>query len=497
MGQYAYPLYPDQLEFVQGVLRLVDDCLNNRIEPVEIVYMSSRQAGKNETSARLEAHLLHLYRNDPLERYIIKSAPTYKPQLINSMNRLMAAIKAMKFWLKPRKQEGFKYWIGNACCTFLTAEPSGNRVGETASLCLECDEAQDVQPEIWRRDFEPMGNVHGVPSVFYGTAWDNDNLLETTRRHLREYQVWLSKKMGYPIKLLWETTWDIRAQHNPRYGASVQKKIDRLGDTHPIVLTQYCLKPIDSLGKFFDENDRRALIGGHQRMDGPRSEQRFYIAGVDLCGCVEADPALVVNDDSTEQRDSTVVVIGELSWRRDGCPVVRVVDMMHLTAMTPLSTERRIQNFIWEKWGCIHACVDASGVGDAVAKALEADRPNNVTAIKSSSVSVSEMGFELLGAVKTGRLTFFRSDGSEDWKQFELQVKELRREMLPSGKMRWYGPKAKMPFGPDGALVSVHDDIPKALGYLVRCADECKHLYMRYQKDFMETEVPQLQFGGY
>ncbi len=498
-AQYAkeLQLYPDQLEFALNCEKLTEACLKNQIEPVQMVYMSSRQAGKNETSARLEARLMHKYANDKVPRNMIKTAPTHKPQLLVSQERLEVCHEHLPLKWRYRKKEGYKYFINRASCTFLSAEPSAKRHGETVSLLLECDEAQDIQPSIYLKDFEPMTNVWGVPVVFYGTAWDNDNLLERMRRGAREQQEYLSRKLGTNIKLLWETTWDIRAEHNPRYGAAVEQKIRRLGETHPIILTQYMLKPIDSMGKFFDDQDMRALVGGHHRFDGPRLDgmKRLYIAGVDLCSSVEQDVEVLLDDDARESRDSTVAVIGELSWNRAGLPLVRVVDMLHLPNMTPLGTEQRLKSFIWGKYQCIHCCVDASGVGNGVAKALEADRPNNVTSVVSTSGEVSEMGFELIGAVKTGRMTFFRDDNSREWREFYLQCSELKREMLASGKMRWYAPRAKLPLGEDGVLVNVHDDIPKALGYLVRCADKCSHLYQRYEKEWMEGNIPEMEFG--
>src|SRR5439155_25976241 len=52
--------------------------------------MMSRQAGKNELSAQLEAYLLNLFQRRG--GAIVKTAPTFQPQIVNSMLRLERAL---------------------------------------------------------------------------------------------------------------------------------------------------------------------------------------------------------------------------------------------------------------------------------------------------------------------------------------------------------------------------------------------------------------------
>ena len=63
---------------------ILDSVLHQRGFSFAVVF--SRQAGKNELSAQLEAYLLNLYQRKG--GFIVKAAPTYKPQLINSKLRL-------------------------------------------------------------------------------------------------------------------------------------------------------------------------------------------------------------------------------------------------------------------------------------------------------------------------------------------------------------------------------------------------------------------------
>src|SRR5699024_9532963 len=76
------PLRPYQLEAGRAIVGSVF-----RQGPRDlIVVIMARQAGKNELSAQVEAYLLTVYRR--AGGTIVKCAPTFHPQLYNSMQRL-------------------------------------------------------------------------------------------------------------------------------------------------------------------------------------------------------------------------------------------------------------------------------------------------------------------------------------------------------------------------------------------------------------------------
>ena len=75
------PLREYQLEPADAILASV---LHARGETFAV--MMSRQAGKNELSAQLEAYLLNLYRRQGGS--LVKGSPTFKPQTLNSILRL-------------------------------------------------------------------------------------------------------------------------------------------------------------------------------------------------------------------------------------------------------------------------------------------------------------------------------------------------------------------------------------------------------------------------
>jgi hypothetical protein len=64
---------------------------------------------------------------------------------------------------------------------FFSADPESNVVGATASLLLEIDEAQDVSPDTFDKDFRPMAATTNATTVMYGTAWSDDTLLARQR----------------------------------------------------------------------------------------------------------------------------------------------------------------------------------------------------------------------------------------------------------------------------------------------------------------------------
>ena len=62
-------------------------------------------------------------------------------------------------------RDGHIITLGRASIAFFSAEPGANVVGATASLLLECDEAQDVHPDKWEKEFRPMGATTNATSV--------------------------------------------------------------------------------------------------------------------------------------------------------------------------------------------------------------------------------------------------------------------------------------------------------------------------------------------
>jgi hypothetical protein len=126
--------------------------------------MFSRQAGKNETSAQLELALMTLRIRAGGEG--MKAAPTFRPQLIISIRRLLdrgrqAGYRPSSF----RPRDGYAVQLGRARWNFLSAEPSASVAGHTVSVLGEYDEAQDLDEETYLRRFRPMHATTAAPTV--------------------------------------------------------------------------------------------------------------------------------------------------------------------------------------------------------------------------------------------------------------------------------------------------------------------------------------------
>lgn len=169
----------------------------------------SRQGGKNELSAQLEVLLLTLFLG--LGGNAVKCAPSFKPQTVVSMLRLKERLNDVGlagFWTP---EHGYMVCLGKAHQLFFSADKSSNVVGATAHILLEIDEAQDVSPEKYDKEFRPMGSSTNVTSVLYGTAWDDASLLERVK------QANLEQERLDGIKRHFSFDWQEVAKYNPDY----------------------------------------------------------------------------------------------------------------------------------------------------------------------------------------------------------------------------------------------------------------------------------------
>ncbi len=162
------PLYPYQELIANAIL---DSILRQR--GLTFTVMLARQMGKNQLSAVLEAYLLCFKKSGT----IVKAAPTFHPQIINSRARLLSMLDTPL--ARGRIWKAYGYMIGVAPdeqqrdtqvgprVMFFSAGPASSIVGATASLLLEVDEAQDVSVAKFDRDLRPMGSTtNAIASIF-------------------------------------------------------------------------------------------------------------------------------------------------------------------------------------------------------------------------------------------------------------------------------------------------------------------------------------------
>jgi hypothetical protein len=449
------PLRGYQLEIAQAVLRAIE-----RQDGHQITVLLPRQSGKNQLSAHLEAYLLT--RRQRRGGSIVKCAPTYRPQVLVSVARLLRALEnplTAGLW---RRRDGHIVELGRATIAFYSAEPAAHVVGGTASLLLECDEAQDVQPEKWEKDFRPMAATGNAVSVLYGTPWTDDTLLARQIALNREAEA------HDGIRRHFQVDWSAVAEVNPAYGRHVTAEIERLGEHHPIVRTQYLLRTVAGGGRFLDGGQLTLLLGEHLPEDGPsphRLGPGCYVAGLDVAGEDEEDPAgeaVRVN----RRRDSTVLTVAYAAQSRVGERVLEprfeVVRQYAWRGDRHRELYPRILAMVSERWRCRQVVVDATGVGGGLAAFLGAALgPGIVTPFRYTAASKSQLAYDFLAAVNAGRFKLHAESA-------DPAANELRRELLRQCEAAEYVMRAHQVMSFFVPEQRGHDDLLNAAALVVQ-----------------------------
>lgn len=419
-------LRPYQLEVARAALNSVQRGMGLTLS-VEM----ARQGGKNELSAHLELLLLTLY----MARggNLVKCSPTFKPQTIISMERLKQRLDDFGFDGIYRVQMGYIVQLGDAEAVFLSAEGSSSVVGHTADILLEIDEAQDVSREKYTREFRPMGSATNVTTVLYGTAWDDSTLLE----EVKQVNVELEKKDG--IRRHFRYDWHEVGRCNADYVKFVQAERRRLGEEHPLFRTQYALLPVTGGGGFLSRQQIALILGEHQRQSQPEAK-RTYVAGVDLAGEHEHEMtgAGTPGNPSGRGCDSTVIAIAELDVASPSQPVLRVVEQYRWTGTPHSQLHAQMTDILKNVWNCRRIVVDATGIGQPVASFLRQELGSRVVPFVITSKSKSDMGFELLSFVNSGRLKLYRQDGSREYEETLSEMRKARAQYRPNQTMSFY-----------------------------------------------------------
>jgi len=392
----------------------------------------ARQGGKNELSAQLELLLLTLYMAEP--KNLVKCSPTFKPQTVISMVRLKDRLNDAGFngiWVA---ELGYIIRLGNARAIFLSADESANVVGNTAHILLEIDESQDVSPEKYNKEFKPMGATTNVTTVHYGTTWDDSTLLEEIKNSNLE----LERKDGTRRHFRYD--WQEVAKHNPDYLAYVDTERQRLGENHPLFLTQYQLLPIHSGGGFLSHQQRAQVKGGHTRQHQP-DQGKVYVAGIDLAGEAEEGEGASLRALKPRQ-DSTVVTIGELDFSicneiiRE--PLIRVIEHYWWTGKKHTELYPQLIDILKNVWHCRRVVVDATGIGQPVSSFLRQSLGSRVSPFTFTAQSKSQLGFNLLAAVNSGRLKVYTGDGSPEYQELWLELEKAKSHYRLNQTMNFY-----------------------------------------------------------
>ncbi len=173
LGAYSRALQPRfalrgyQLEAAGPI---VDSIREGRGRQFALVF--SRQSGKDELIAQLVAYLLTIYQR--AGGGIVLGSPTLRPQSEISRRRAMARLdNPLSAALQGTTASAFSrdgqvVGVGRAEAYYLSAAPTTNARGATASLLLLANEAQDIVPERWDAVFLPDGGIDERDDGFRG-----------------------------------------------------------------------------------------------------------------------------------------------------------------------------------------------------------------------------------------------------------------------------------------------------------------------------------------
>ncbi|MEN8173652.1 MAG: hypothetical protein ABFS03_12335 [Chloroflexota bacterium] len=415
----------------------------------------ARQGGKNEMQAQLQAYLLTVFGLTGGEMVIV--SPTYKPQTENAMRRLRRVLDKNqlinKLW---EKESGHIFRFDGCLAAFFSGQPGANVVGATASLLLLVDEAQDISPAKYFKDFHPMTASTNATVAFFGTAWSGSTLLATEKKAALEQQALDG------IQRVFVADADRIAAEVPAYGDHVRGIIARLGRQHPIVKTQYFLESIDTEGGMFPASRRALLRGRHPEADQP-AENKIYAITIDVAGQDESAEGDLLRE-VQPRKDSTALTIAEVDLSTLTAPALmaptyRVVKRHYWTGTKHVKLYAQIAA-IAALWSPAFIVVDATGIGEPLYSFLFEMLPlSTVIGFKFTAKSKSDLGYRFLASIDSGRLVDLSAahdhDGLASQMQREMQHCQYEIRIGPARIMSWGVPDGTR--DENGTLV--HDDL--------------------------------------
>ncbi len=432
-------LRPYQIEPAKAVLRSIREHMG-----LTIILIISRQGGKDEGIAHLVTYILALYAHRELG--IVYVNPTYKPQTIRSImrveRRLDGNLLTKPFW---KKRSDFMRTLGKAWVSFLSGDKKANVVGDTASALLIINEAQDISPMKYDKDFEPMVASTNATRLIVGTEWTSDTLLA------REHDAALQAQAQDGIRRVFVYNADHVRQIVPAYGAFVDAVVKKLGRQHPLVRTQYFCERIDAVAGMFPARRLALMIGDQEAQDQP-ALGHVYGFLIDVAGQDEA--MLELEGMSNPGRDKTTLDIIDIDLselERLQAPIYRTAKRLewhgdnHVTIFGAICA-------LADAWNPLYIVEDATGAGEGLWGMLARKYPNKIIPFKFTAQSKSELGYGFIAVIESGR--FRDCVRTEDVRE---QYEKCRSEILigPSKIMRWGVPDGTRA-GIDQHLV--HDD---------------------------------------
>ncbi len=137
-----------------------------------------------------------------------------------------------------------------------------------------------------------------------------------------------------------------------------------------------------------------------------------------------------------------MVTIGELDFTTCGemmkQPRVKIVEQYWWTGRKHAELYPQLVDILKNIWHCRRIAVDATGVGEPVSSFLRQALGSRVIPFTFTQKSKSELGFNLLAAVNSGRLKMYRGDNSPEYQEFWFEMERARSQYRPNQTMNFY-----------------------------------------------------------
>ena len=465
-----------------------------------VVVRSSRQTMKNDIDATVLCRMLHRYQHEG--GIVIRTAPSYSPQLLNSRRRIEWMIARDLLFTatgEPTWRYGHMLVHGKAEVHLLSGSRGGNPEGATASLLLSVDEAHRFDKGVFEDRFGPMCAIHDAPIVMYGIAADRADLLyEHLCANLKDegYEhaddpggrvINLPTVQQYPAEIWCDLL--------PTYREHVDLRERRLGADHPAVLCNYHLTDIDALGSLFNASQQSKLtVGNVPRGSIPGGLQEM-VALIDIAGEVEDAESVSSDHGNIEAANDACAVLifaVDRSRQKFDWPVCTLVDMAWWVGL-PLDDDAGVPashtvkgkiSEILYRYRVSSVVVDSRGVGYGTARWLGRRYMGKVNEYAASASSKSEDLYGLLGMLNAGAIEVFRGDDSIEWQEWCREVKRARKKVTGHSLLDLLKPRRKA--GEPPARV----DLIRACSYLARATAgaEAGH----FLDDYVQRDDPHI-----
>ena len=435
-----------QLPVARAVARSVA-----RDEGMEYAAVFSRQSGKDEMLAQLCAYLL--WRHHRHGGNIVVALPALRPQGLITRDRLVERLGTPLTRRLLRVRDGTIVQLGRASVRFLSASPSANSRGNTADLLLVANEAQDIDLDTWDAVFAPMAASSNATTLYMGTVWSSQTLLARQLRLLSP----LERADGVPR--VFRVPWREVERELPAYGDYVRRQMSLLGESHPFIRTEYELEELDGGGSLFPPERCEPLRGRFRSSPGPAPSDppdAVYAFTIDVAGEEEDGVEGEVARRANPRRDSTALSVFRVVAGTSGQPVYELVARYAWTGTRQTVLHDRIVQLA-RVWGVRQVVIDATGIGAGLTSFLRASLGERVVMpFVFSSVSKSQLAWDLLGLIDAGRVRVFVVDDGAEPEQRRLdalfwrQLTFCRFTVLP-------GPGKLLRWGVEDA--TLHDDL--------------------------------------